>query len=107
MQLDSQFTVIDKLLRQGALSEANALLEGMLHADPGNRDALMRLAELALHCKQPTTALQYADLLLAQNAADADALFFKAKAELANQYPAAALALKVLSEHLVRLYESH
>ncbi len=93
MQPDSQFTVIDKLLRQGALNEANALLEGMLRIDPGNRDALMHLAELALHCKQPVTALQYADLLLAQNAADADALFFKAKAELANNNPAAALAL--------------
>ena len=103
MQADSQLTVIDKLLHQGALSEANALLEGMLRIDPGNRDALMRLAELALHCKQPTAALQYANLLLTQNTTDADALFFKAKAELANKNPAAALALINALESLLEV----
>ena len=63
----------------------------------------MRLTELALHCKKPTTALQYADLLLTQNATDADALFFKAKAELANKKPAAALALINTLESLLEV----
>lgn len=83
MQPDPQLATVDALLRKGALDEANRLLEGMLLVAPACRDLLMRLADVALVKKRPAAALAYADRLVDLDHADNDALFYKAKAELA------------------------
>ena len=83
MQSDPHLAKVDALLSQGALGEANSLLEAMLKAAPGNRDVLIRLTDVSLAAKRPAAALSYADHLFALNNTDTDALFFKAKADLA------------------------
>lgn len=93
MQPDPQLATVDALLAKGALDEANRLLEGMLLAAPASRDLLMRLADVALVRKRPAAALAYADRLVDLDQADNDALFYKAKAELACGHTTAALDL--------------
>lgn len=83
MQSDPQLAKVDAFLRQGALDEANNLLESMLEKTPCSRDLLLRLADIALVRKRPSAALAYADRLVDLDNADGDALFYKAKAELA------------------------
>ena len=93
MQTDPQLAKVDALLRKGALDEASRMLEGMLLAAPASRDLLMRLADVALIRKWPAAALSYADRLVDLDQADNDALFYKAKAEMACGHSAAALDL--------------
>ena len=93
MPSDPQLAKVDALLSKGALDEANRLLESMLQAAPASRDLLFRLADVALIRKQPAAALSYADRLVGLDHADNDALFYKAKAELASGNTAAALDL--------------
>ena len=93
MPPDPQLAKVDALLSKGALEEANRLLEGMLQAAPAGRDLLIRLADIALVGKRPVAALAYADRLVELDHADNDALFYKAKAELACGNTAAALDL--------------
>ena len=83
MPSDPQLAKADALLSKGALDEANRLLEGMLQAAPASRDLLLRLADVALVKQRPAAALSYADRLVDLDHADNDALFYKAKAELA------------------------
>ncbi len=101
MQPDPQLAKVDALLRKGALDEANRLLEGMLLAAPASRDLLMRLADVALVKKRPTVALAYAERLVDLDHADNDALFYKAKAQLACGRSSIALDLiNVLDQRL-------
>src|ERR1035437_6687330 len=93
MPSDPQLAKADALLSKGALDEANRLLEGMLQAAPASRDLLLRLADVALVKQRPAAALSYADRLVDLDHADNDALFYKAKAELACGNTAAALDL--------------
>lgn len=65
----------------------------MLQETPCSRDLLFRLADLALVRKFPSAALTYANRLVDLDSADHDALFYKAKAELACGNTAAALQL--------------
>lgn len=103
MHTDPQLAKVDALLRKGALDEANRLLEGMLLAAPASRDLLMRLADVALIGKRPAAALSYADRLFDLDQADNDALFYKAKAELACGHSAVALDLiNALDQRLAR-----
>jgi len=101
MQPDPQLANVDALLRKGALDEANRLLEGMLSAAPASRDLLMRLADVALIKKRPTAALSYADRMVDLDHADNDALFYKAKAELAcGHTPVALDVINALDQRL-------
>ncbi len=93
MQSDPQLATVDALLAKGALDEANKLLESMLQTAPGSRDLLLRLADIALVKNCPSAALSYADHLLGLDHTDKDALFCKARAELACGNVAAALHL--------------
>jgi protein O-GlcNAc transferase len=78
-----QLAQVDALLGKGALDAANNMLESMLQTAPRSRDLLLRLADIALIRKRPSAALSYADRLVDLDNADNDALFYKAKAELA------------------------
>jgi tetratricopeptide (TPR) repeat protein len=86
MQSDPQLAKVDALLTEGALDEANNL-ESMLQTAPARRDLLCRLADVALVGKRPRAALSYADRLVDLDNTDNDALFYKAKTELAPDSP--------------------
>lgn len=58
----------------GDMEQAQQSYGVVLESEPNNRDALLGLAAIALHVKQPEQAARYYTMLLELDPADADAL---------------------------------